>query len=317
MRAGFIMTEEILNTYDDVLYPGYPFPQAHPDRLAPLATLFGMKPARIEAARVLEIGCGDGANLIPMALSLPESSFVGVDLAARPIAKGQAMAKALGLGNVTLEQLDILALSSAFGEFDYVIAHGLYSWVPAAVRDKLMAICKANLAPDGVAYVSYNTYPGGHLREMLREMMLFHIRDIREPVERIGQGRAMVRFLAEAESGPDLYKTILASLDQEIGRLSDGSLFHDHLAEVNSPIYFNQFINHARRHGLQYLAEADFFDMQYQTFAPEISETLRRIADEDIVACEQYLDFLTCRRFRQTLLCHEQVAIARLALLVA
>lgn len=305
------MTEEILNTYDDVLYPGYPFPQAHPDRLATLATLFGMKPARIEAARVLEIGCGDGAHLIPMALSLPESSFVGVDLAARPIAKGQAMAKALGLGNIRLEQLDILALSSAFGEFDYVIAHGLYSWVPAAVRDKLMAICKANLAPDGVAYISYNTYPGGHLREMLREMMLFHIRDIQKPVERIGQARAMVRFLAEAESGPDLYKTILASLDQEIGRLSDGSLFHDHLAEVNSPIYFNQFINHARRHGLQYLAEADFFDMQYQTFAPEISETLRRIADEDIVACEQYLDFLTCRRFRQTLLCHEQVAIDR------
>lgn len=305
------MKEETLTTYDDVLYPSYPFPQAHPDRLATLATLFGMKPARIDACRVLEIGCGDGANLIPMALSLPCSSFVGIDLAQSPIARGQAMAGALGLCNITLQQLDILELSPAFGEFDYIIAHGFYSWVPAAVRDKLMAICKANLAPDGVAYISYNTYPGGHLREMIREMMLFHIRDFEKPADRIGQARALVKFLAEADSGPELYRMILASLDQEIGGLSDGWLFHDHLADVNSHVYFNQFINHARQNGLQYLAEADFFDMQYETLAPEISGTLRQLADDDILACEQYLDFLTCRRFRQTLLCHEQVTIDR------
>lgn len=305
------MTEETRNTYDEILYAGYPFAQAHPDRLATLAALFGMKPARVEECRVLEIGCGDGANLIPMALSLPESKFVGVDLAARPIKEGQAMAGALGLGNITLQQLDILDLSPDFGQFDYVIAHGFYSWVPAAVRDKLMAICKANLAPDGVAYVSYNTYPGGHLREMMREMMLFHIRDTQDPAERIGQARGMIRFLAESESGPELYRMTLKSFDQEVGRLSDGYLFHDHLAEVNSPVYFNQFVNHARRHGLKYLAEADFFDMQYETFAPEISETLRRIADDDIVACEQYLDFLTGRRFRQTLLCHDHVTVDR------
>jgi methyltransferase-like protein/2-polyprenyl-3-methyl-5-hydroxy-6-metoxy-1,4-benzoquinol methylase len=305
------MTHATANTYDEVLYPSYPFPQTHPDRLATLATLFGMKPARVEACRVLEIGCGDGANLIPMALSLPESRFIGVDLAERPIARGQTMAEALGLCNVSLRQLDIMDLPSDLGQFDYVIAHGLYSWVPPAVRDKLLAICKAHLAPEGVAYVSYNTYPGSHLREMMREMMLFHVRDIQEPAERTAYARALVKFLAASQSGSDLYGTILTSLDKEVGRLHDGSLFHDHLADFNSPVYFHQFIDHARRHGLEYLAEADFFDMQHDTFSTDVSDTLQRIGEDDIVAREQYLDFLTGRRFRQTLLCHEDAAIDR------
>ena len=56
------------NPYDEVLYPGYPFAQAHPDRLGAMARLFGMNPAPVEACRVLELGCGDGGNLIPMAV---------------------------------------------------------------------------------------------------------------------------------------------------------------------------------------------------------------------------------------------------------
>src|SRR5215208_1269478 len=207
------MTQATPNTYDEVSYPSYPFPQSHPNRLAVLATLFGMNPAPVEDCRVLEIGCGDGANLIPMALLLPQSRFVGVDLAAHPIAKGQAMTEALGLSNITLQQLDIMNLSSDFGQFDYVIAHGVYSWVPPAVRDKLLAICKANLTPEGVAYISYNTYPGGHLRQMMREMMLFHVRDIQEPDERIRQSRALISSLAQSKSEPDLYSMILASME--------------------------------------------------------------------------------------------------------
>ncbi len=296
------MTEATPNTYDEVSYPSYPFAQSHPDRLAVLATLFGLSAAPVEDCRVLEIGCGDGTNLIPMALLLPESRFVGVDLAAHPIAKGQAMAEALGLSNITLQQLDIMKLSSDFGQFDYVIAHGVYSWVPPAVRDKLLAICKANLTAEGVAYISYNTYPGGHLRQMMREMMLFHVRDIQEPDERISKSRALISSLAQSKSEPELYSMILASMEREMGRLEDGSVYHDHLAETNSPVYFYQFVDHAKRHSLQYLAEADFFDMQ--------PETMRQTEDDYIVS-EQYMDFLTCRRFRQTLLCHEGVAINR------
>ena len=304
------MTKARPNNYDEVAYPSYPFPQTHPDRLATLATLFGMTPARIDKCRVLEIGCGDGSNLIPMALMLPESEFVGVDLAARPVAKGQAMAEALGLSNLTLQQLDIMELSAAFGLFDYVIAHGVYSWVPAQARDQLLAICKANLGAQGVAYVSYNAYPGSHLREMIRGMMQFHVRDVGGADQRISQSRALIRFLAQSQSASDLYETILVSLDQELERIQDGFLYHDHLSETNAPVYFHQFINHASQHGLQYLAEADFFDMNYEGVAPQAATMLRELGD-DLVAREQYMDFLTCRRFRQTLLCHQGVRVDR------
>lgn len=304
------MTQATPNTYDEVSYPSYPFAQAHPDRLAVLATLFGMNPAPVEDCRVLEIGCGNGANLIPMALLLPESRFVGVDLAAHPIAKGQALAEALELSNIKLQQLNVMDLSPEFGQFDYVIAHGFYSWVPPVVRDKLLAICKANLKSDGVAYISYITYPGGHLRLMMREMMLFHVRDIQEPAERIRQARAFISSLAQSKSESDLYGMVLASMEQEIGRLEDGSMYHDHLAEINSPVYFHQFVDHARQRGLQYLAEADFFDMQHDGFMPRASDVMQQTED-DLIASEQYMDFLTCRRFRQTLLCHENIKLDR------
>jgi cyclopropane fatty-acyl-phospholipid synthase-like methyltransferase len=123
------MTELFSNAYDEVSYPGFPFSQTHPDRLATIATLFGMKPAPIENCRVLELGCGDGGNLLPMAIGLPGSEFAGIDLAALPIARGRTMAAALGLKNVSLRQEDILQFSVCRGQYDYIIAHGIYSWV--------------------------------------------------------------------------------------------------------------------------------------------------------------------------------------------
>ena len=298
------------NSYDEVSYPGYPFPQTHPDRLATLATLFGMKPTPVESSRVLELGCGDGANLIPMAFGLPGSEFVGIDSAARPIAKGMTMVPALGLSNITLRQWDVLDISPEFGQFDYIIAHGLYSWVPPAVRDKILSICKMNLAPQGVAHVSYNSYPGGYLRRMAREMMLFHVRDHIDPQEQVSRARALVKFLSESQAESDAYKMFLKQeLDRALAR-GDESLYHDDLAEINTPVYFYQFMGHAARHGLQYLTEARLAESQTSVLSPLVTEAQNQLGD-DVIAKEQYFDFLKCRMFRQTLLCHRDVGLDR------
>src|SRR3954464_2394603 len=123
--------------YDDVPYPSIPYPQTHPDRLATLATLFGMRPAPVERCRVLELGCGDGSNLVPMALVLPESRFLGLDLAGEPIRRGRATIDALGLRNVELRQEDLRAFAGGADaeqeSFDFIVAHGVYSWVPEDV----------------------------------------------------------------------------------------------------------------------------------------------------------------------------------------
>ena len=148
------MTEPHPTSYDELSYPGQAVAQTHPDRLAVMAKLFGMAPAPLSGCRVLELGCASGANLIPMAEQMPDASFVGLDLSSRQIADGQAVIAALGLQNIELKQLDISDANDSLGKFDYIIAHAVYSWVPPEVQDKVLAICNANLAPSGVAYVS-------------------------------------------------------------------------------------------------------------------------------------------------------------------
>jgi methyltransferase-like protein/ubiquinone/menaquinone biosynthesis C-methylase UbiE len=310
------MSIAVQNAYDEVPYAGYPFPQTHPDRMVTMATLFGLNPAPVTNCRVLEIGCGEGANLIPMACELPESYFIGIDLAACPIAQGQAMAAAVGLRNIELHQCDLMKVGAEFGQFDYIIAHGVYSWVPPEVQNGLLALCEKLLAPQGIAYISYNVYPGCHLREMVREMMLFHTRGMQQPCERVNQGLALLdfilrRFPSQAEAQTDLYGALIKEqLDLMLSH-SPEQVYHDELAPHYRPVYFYQFIMQAAQYGLQYLGEADLFEMQDLSYPPPVRETLSQFGDEHIVQKEQYLDFLKGRSFRQTLLCREGLKLTR------
>lgn len=296
---------ELTTTYDTILYPGQALAQAHPDRLAMLAALFGLSAPKLETSRILELGCGDGINLIAIASQLPEASCLGVDLAVAGIEKGNAVIQKLGLSNVTLQQRDILEIHKDFGQFDYIIAHGLYSWVPENVRDKILSICKDNLAENGIAYVSYNTYPGAHLRNMMRDMMRYHVDEFESAQQKLEQARAFVEFIAEsARDDSEVYRPLLMKERDRIRGFLDSSLFHDDLSDCNAPVYFHQFAEHAERHGLQYLSEAHFFETQAGIFPPNVVDVLNQVSDSRI-AKEQYLDFLKGRRFRQTLLCHD------------
>ena len=305
------MSNAKATAYDEVAYPSAVYVQTHPDRLATMATLFGMRPTPVQRCRVLELGCGDGSNLIAMAYGLPDSEFVGIDLAQRPIRKGQTVIEALGLKNVTLRQLDILAFPPDLGPFDFILAHGLYSWAPAVVRDKILAICGESLSPFGVAYVSYNAYPGNHMRDMVRKMMQYHASHFPESEQRVRQARALLKFLAESKTEPDVYRMLLKQELERVVKYTDAAFFHDDLSSVNHPVYFHEFAEHAARHSLQYLSEADVIDLQPEDYAPHVAATLRELDSGDVIAREQYSDFLRCRAFRQTLLCRKDVNLDR------
>ena len=294
--------------YDEVPYPGYTHPQTHPDRLATIGTVFGMRPAAIDHCRVLELGCGDGSNLVPMAFSLTGSEFVGMDLAATAVAKGQRAVAELGLKNIALRREDILAFPKGLGKFDYIIAHGIYSWAPGNVRDALLRICREHLQPHGVAFVSYNAYPGGHLRNMVRDMMFFHLRGVEGSQERLSQAMALVQFMSRAKENHDVYARFLQEEFDQMVERSAGHLYHDELSEIYEPVYFHQFAGHGHQYGLQYVGEADFMEMQDHLFTEATRKVLNGLS-ENRIAWEQYLDFLKCRRFRQTLLCHAEVSL--------
>src|SRR5512141_976582 len=223
--------------HDAVPYPGLPFSQTHPDRLATIATLYGLAAPPPERCRVLELGCGSGGNLIPMAYVLPGSTFLGLDSAGSAVARGRDQISALGLTNVTLSHVDLLDASN-LGTFDYVVAHGVYSWVSPSAQGRVLAIASEALAPNGIAYVSYNALPGWHVRNAMREMMQWHVRGIEDPAERISQARGLVRFLGEAAPPRPLFSAILNDTLEHQEKQPDAVLFHDDLAEINEPLLF-------------------------------------------------------------------------------
>ncbi|MFO0912518.1 MAG: class I SAM-dependent methyltransferase [Pirellulales bacterium] len=304
------MPVNTIDPYERLGYPGFPLAQAHPNRLSTLARLMGMAPAPIETMRVLEIGCGDGTHLIGVAAGIPGAQLVGMDLAAAGIEVGRSAIAELGLTNIRLEQCDLMDFDIRSQEFDCVIAHGFYSWVPPAVRDRLLDVCRRVLSPQGVAYISYNTWPGCHQRQMLDEMMRYHVAEVEGISEKLEQARQLARFLSTAVSDKHAYGASIRHEAELIAGYRDSSLFHDDLAELNQPVYFHQFEAHARQFGLQYLSEAQYFETQTAGMSPEVVQTLSQLAD-DVVAFEQYLDFIKGRRFRQTLLCRDSVQLDR------
>ena len=305
-------------SYDETPYPSLSYVQSHPDRLATVATLLGLSPPPVQSCRVLEVGCAGGGNIVPMAYALPGSEFVGIDTSARQIAEGQGMVEALGLDNVTLQCADILDLDPDLGVFDYIIAHGVFSWVPRTVQDGLFAVCNSRLTENGVAYVSYNTYPGWHHRQAMREMMLFHSRGTVEPMARVARARDLLTVLAEAvpaDSGAHgaflhSYRQLLEGGLGVHSARGDAFLLHDELEDDNQPVYFWQFVDRAERHGLRYLGEAEFSAMMSDDLPPDTQEWIDKAADS-VVEYEQYVDFVRNRTFRQTLLCRRDVELKR------
>jgi methyltransferase-like protein/protein-L-isoaspartate O-methyltransferase len=307
-------------SYDQTPYPSLSYSQSHPDRLATVATLLGMSPTAVERCRVLELGCASGGNLIPMGYGLPGSQFVGVDISARQIAEGQTAVTTLGLRNVTLRHMDILEAGADLGKFDYIIAHGVYSWVPPAVQNKVLSICQQNLAANGVAYVSYNTYPGWHMINIVRDLMLYHTREVADPEQRATQARAVLDLIAGAGLPDDsaygsfvkMYAQFLGGKLEDARPRQDALLLHDEMEEVNEPVYFHEFAERAAHHGLQHLGDAEFHTMAGSrgSMPPEAVQVVGKIA-RSFVEAEQYMDFAKNRTFRQTLLCHEDVTLNR------
>jgi trans-aconitate methyltransferase len=291
----------LVRSYDDVPYTSFPDPVRHPDRLATIGTLLGLDVAPVATSRVLELACGDGLNLVPIAATLPNASFVGFDFAPRPIARAQQMSRDLGLTNVSLLQLDLRDLPADLGSFDYIIAHGLYSWVPAEVRAHIMPLLARHLARNGVAFVSYNTLPGCHVRRVVWDMLRYHTRNIADKPAKVAAARHLLAMVATPVDIDDETQLAIRAEVRSSAEGPEAALAHDDMSEPNDPVYFHEFMTDATRAGLTFLAEARLSTMMGGGLAPEVRQAL---APMDRLAREQYLDFIHFRRFRVSLLCH-------------
>jgi methyltransferase-like protein/2-polyprenyl-3-methyl-5-hydroxy-6-metoxy-1,4-benzoquinol methylase len=294
-------------SYDELPYDSHPYDRTHPDHLATMARLFGVDAPDTDNCRVLELGCAAGGNLIPMAASMPAAKFLGIDLSNRQIDQGRVSIQQVSLQNIELRHQSIGDFTRGEGEFDYIICHGVYSWVPPDIQDAILRICSENLSANGVAYVSYNTYPGWFMRGMVRQMMCFHARQFDDPTTQVEQARALLDFLIEAGPGNDpTYHQLLKRELEIVRNRADSYLFHEHLETHNEPLFFHQFAERAAGHDLRYLSETQLSEMIPSNYAPNVEETLQRLGSS-LIHVEQYLDFLRNRTFRRTLLCHAKL----------
>jgi len=304
----------MMNSYDEIPYPSLVYTDTHPDRLAMLATLFGLKPPPVATSRVLELGCGDGTNLIAIAQSLPQAECWGIDFSAKQIATGQNVIDAIQLPNITLKTLSFNQVDESLGQFDYIIAHGVYSWVPKDMQETVLTLIQSHLAADGIAYISYNIFPGWHQENVVRDMMRYHTQQLPDiPFQiRMMQAKGILQFLANIrQSGNTAFDGLIQEKWQQLKAVPDNYLYHDFLEADNHPIYFYQFVQLMSQHRLAYVTDIEFRHYLMLSFPPEVVEAMEELFLDDWVKKEQYLDFFYNRTLRRTLLCHQQMSVSR------
>ncbi|HEV2512619.1 class I SAM-dependent methyltransferase [Bosea sp. (in: a-proteobacteria)] len=268
-----------------------------------MAHLFGLNAPAVETARVLELGAAAGGNLIPLAIRYPDAQVVGVDLSCVQVENGKRAIAAVGIRNIDLRHMDLSAVDRTFGTFDYIICHGVYSWVPEQVQQEILRIACENLAEDGLAYVSYNTYPGWKSREVARDAMMLR-GGPRAVAERLPYARGMLDFLDATIPQGSVLKAALDEVRPIIASGNSSYLQHEFLEPFNAPCYFRDFVARAEAAGLTYVAEAEPHTMFVHNYGEMVSEPLLKELGSSQVDLEQYLDFVSNRSFRQTILAH-------------
>ncbi len=304
-----------MDPYDALFYDSLCIPETHPESLAVLGRLMGLPTAEPANCRVLELGCATGGNLIPMAAGLPGASVLGIDRSAAQVAAGNRLITRLGLTNVNLRQGDILDLNTEgdsagelqLGTFDYIIAHGVYSWVPPEVQARLLWLGRRLLAPNGVFYVSYNVLPGWRMRGMLRDILRDACREHQVPAARLDAARAALERLAAGLE--DLPGEAARFLREELSRVRAAPpsyLYFEYLAEHNQPVLFRDFAQACAREGLRYLCDTALHTLFPASLGDPVEQALADL--EDGLDLEQWLDFIGNRSFRQSLLIRDDRA---------
>ena len=313
----FLTIEDIMTTntndvqqtiYSELGYKSMPFPYTTPATLEAYAALVGITAPNPNTARVLELGATYGGNIISQALFNPDATFVGIELSQEQVEKGNELIAKAGLTNVSLVQSDIASIGSEIGIFDYIIAHGLYSWVDDDVKDALLRLIDEHLAEDGIAYMSYNTYPGWHTMEEVRQLMMFSNRDKAQfnHKEKVLHGKTIGSIVGSQILKYDNLKErnskFLGAL-RSVMQKDEYYVGHDHLEPNNDPVYFYQFNDHLADHNLAYLCDADLTLSMVRSFDVDIADTLDKLAPNDHVNQEQYLDFMLDTTFRKSIIC--------------
>jgi methyltransferase domain protein len=299
--------DELKNSYNSFLYVSKPFSSTNINNLQAKAKMYGLKPVPLKGARVLELGASCGGNIVTQALYYPETTFTGIDLSGVQVKHGNDIINAIGLKNVTLLEKDILDIDESFGTFDYIIVHGIWSWVPDVVKDKILSICNVNLSDNGIAYVSYNTYPGWKRLEQLRDIMLYSEKRAKDQdlLERTLYTKNVLKMVADTMNIDDRSRAQSAYKINNIHNVlnsNDYYVAHEYLEAFNDPVYVSDFIDRARKQGCAYIGDEVLQRSFITWLADDVTNNIRALSHDNYVDKEQFYDYVYDTQFRMSLL---------------
>jgi SAM-dependent methyltransferase len=297
--------DALQKSYDETPYHDQQYPLFDLDRLLGHAQLFGLAdPDRTASGmRVLDLGCASGLHLREQARRYPDCHFTGIDFAAAEVELGLKSITEEGLENVELIAADLREAEVGAGQYDIVVCHGVFSWVPDDVKERILLLSRQALAPGGLAAIAYLTYPGWKQREALRELVAMRDRPGQPPRERLRESATLLRFLhAGYRSRPDDPAAAgLMAVVEGMQETSGNCFLHDELGQIHDPCYFLQFAEWALECGLQYLSEADLGTMSTEGLDPSAAVLLDQLAP-NALEMQQLVDFVVNRSGRSSLL---------------
>ena len=299
--------DNLKNSYDNFLYVSKAFPNTNINSLIAKGRIYGLNPVPINGARVLELGSSCGGNIIPQALYYPNATFTGIDLSSVQVQHGNELIKSMGLTNVTLLEKDIMDIDDDFGTFDFIIVHGIWSWVPDVVKDKILSICNRNLSDRGIAYISYNTYPGWKRLEQLRDIMLYSEKHAPHDSlkDRTVYTKNVLKLIAETMKMDERSRVYSDYKIKNINRVlhsNDYYVGHEYLESYNDPVYVSQFVEWAERQGCTYIGDESLQRSFITWLDDAVVENITALSQGNYVDKEQYYDYVYDTQFRMALL---------------
>lgn len=304
------MLEQVADSYNAFPYDSHAFKWCSPAYIRAAAYLYGVDLPPVQNARVLEIGCAAGGNSLPFAFMYPDAHIMGIDISETQIVQGQAIVDRSQLKNISLRTLSMTELPVDLEPFDYVIAHGVLSWIPKLLQPQLFKAIEKNLHSVGGAYVSFNTYPGWRARETLRDLMLWHCRGVDDIQDKVDKAREVIPFLEEGVSPHNLLQPAKEYLAAQLPECEsqDYYLAHEYLELHNNPLYLKQMMTYAKKANLRYVGDADprIECPEYYQLADNEEFLKLRSSANTALDQQQYLDFAVGRSFRKSLLTSEQ-----------
>ena len=314
--------KEIQTSYDNLPYFSSAFSECSPTRIEAIASFLSFTPPSSQTARVLEIGCSYGGNLFPFAIANPNAKVVGIDLSEVQINKAKELAKQMRVDNIKFIRKDICELNEEdvkeFGEFDYIICHGVYSWVPDFVKDAILKTMKKLLSKNGVAYISYNVYPGWKIKDIIRDFLIFGTKDLENEGEIVRASKAKellsvfkeyMKFCSQEGVKADFMnaKLLLEHIESIERVKSDSYIVHEYLEIFNDPLYFKDFAKRLDEEGLAYLSDVNLDDVFKSDLGIEGFDEYINANFQNRIDKEQAIDFFTNRVFRKSLITHKEL----------